>query len=270
MISEAGDRRSGRFLLWGLALSLAVHALLVVLTSWLWFAKLPLFAPKAAPRESIVASTAVRIERRPVPQPRSQSAPNPAPPSVPQPIPRPATRAAPPAARRPELARQNPRARPQPTRQPAAPDRPSSLQRQIAAQQQTFSQEIARLRAGNNPLSLAVKPREAPAAYRRTYFDVPGHRDFDAQQVQLVPLRHWYDAGAICYYTRYLAQYTHGGNETGTIPWPVCYPIGEDRIANPPYVHDVPIPFPPRDYVLPAGTYLTPLLANIYRQRPVR
>ncbi|MBV8117592.1 MAG: hypothetical protein JOZ01_06415 [Candidatus Eremiobacteraeota bacterium] len=74
-------------------------------------------------------------------------------------------------------------------------------------------------------------------------------------------------AASICYYARYVAQYTHGGNEAGTIPWPVCYPIDDDKIAHPPWVHDVPVPTPPSDYVLPPGTYLTPLLARIYANR---
>jgi len=106
-----------------------------------------------------------------------------------------------------------------------------------------------------------------PAAYRRTFFDVPGHRDIDAVAVQLIPLRHWFQGVNSCYYTRYVAQYTRGGNEEGTIPWPVCYPINDDRIAHPPFVHDVPVPVPPPGYVLPPGTYLTPLLARIYAFR---
>lgn len=270
MISEADGRRGGRFLFWGLLLSLIVHALLVTLTSWLWLARLPFLAPKPIPHEWVVASTAVRIERRPVPQPRARTFPRVAAPPVTTSPQRRASKPAPPPSRPHELARQMPSAPPQPSARPTSPTRPSTLQQQIAAQQHTFSQEVARLRANNNPLSIADKPREPPAAYRRTYFDVSGHRDFDAVQVQLIALRHWYAGGTICYYARYVAQYTHGGSEEGTIPWPVCYPIDDDRIANPPYVHDVPVPYPPSYYVLPAGTYLTPLLTRIYAKRPTR
>ena len=43
--------------------------------------------------------------------------------------------------------------------------------------------------------------------------------------------------------------------------------VDDDRIAHPPFVHDIPVPFPPPGYVLPPGTYLTPLLARIYAIR---
>ncbi len=159
-----------------------------------------------------------------------------------------------------------PSAAPQPTRQELKRN-PPSLAQQIAQQERAFSQEIAQLRARDNPLSLATKAPAPPAAYHRTYFDLPGHREVDAVEVQLIPLRRWYTAGAVCYDARYVAQYMHGGNEEGVIPWPVCYPIDDDKIAHPPFVHNVPMPIPPRDYVLPPGTYLTPLLARIYANR---
>jgi hypothetical protein len=266
MISQERDERPrGRLLFWATLLSIAIHALLVPLAAWLGAVGLTPVAAKPSERETIVASTAVRIERRPVPQPRLRALPPP----------RPAQTAAQPhVARRPslpvrqaELARESPSAAPQPTPQEVKRGEPSSLQEQIAQAQRSFSQEIAQLRARDNPLSLATNAPAPAAAYRRTYFDVPGHRDVDAVQVQLIPLRHWYSSSTICYYTRYVAQYTHGGSEEGTIPWPICYPVNDDRIAHPPFVHDVPIPIPPPDYVLPPGTYLTPLLARIYAKR---
>lgn len=85
--------------------------------------------------------------------------------------------------------------------------------------------------------------------------------------MQLIPLRRWSSGAAVCYYARYVAQFATGAGEDGTIPWPVCYPASDDRIANPPYVHDVPLPLPPLGYVLPSGTYLTPLLSRIYAGR---
>lgn len=272
MISEPGEQRRGeRLLLGALLASIAIHALLAGLSSRLLLVR-PFVTVKTQPPETVVASTAVRIERRAVPRPRSQPAVHraapappverPAVPHEPQPQPR--------AAPRHELARNAPSAPPQPSAAPAPPKPAAALAEQLAQQQRAFSQEIARLHAGNNPLSIAAKPRESPAAFRRTYFDVPGRRDDQAVQVQLFPIRHWYGASTICYYARYVAQYVHGGNERGVIPWPICYPIGADRIANPPYVHDVPIPVPPSDYVLPPGTYLTPLLARIYAARSGR
>ncbi|HEY5425383.1 MAG TPA: hypothetical protein VIJ77_02440, partial [Candidatus Tumulicola sp.] len=213
MVSEerAEDGRGRRALLWALLASIAIHALLVPLASWSWLAKLPL-VPAKPTRETIVASTAVRIERRSVPRPRTHAAARrpPMPPMASR-VPRPATRAA----------------RPQPTPQKRI-ERPARqsvpLEAQIARQQREFSQEVARLHARDNPLSLAPPRREPPATFRRTYFDVPGHRPVDAVQIQLIPLRRWYEGATICYYTRYVAQFTAGGSEDGTIPWPVCYP----------------------------------------------
>lgn len=258
--------------MWALLLSIAIHALLLPLASWVWLLRLPLDAARPPQREMTVASTAVRIERRPVPQPRTHAQPQhrPAPPTASR-RPQPATRAAPPAsAPRHELAREVPSAAPQPTPQKRI-ERPTEasvpLKQQIAQQQREFSQEVARLHARDNPLSLAPAQRHPPASFRRTYFDAPGHRQLDAVQIQLIPLRHWYAGATICYYTRYVAQFTTGGSEDGTIPWPVCYPIDADRIAHPPFVHSVPIPIPPPDYTLPSGTYLTPLLTRIYNRK---
>jgi hypothetical protein len=268
MISQERDEKPrGRLLLlWATLLSVAIHALVIPLAAWLASINLTLVTARPPERETVVASTAVRIERRPMPQPRVRVLP-PSAPARSATRPRVEQRAAPAAARPPELARESPSAVPQPTPQEIRRNEPATLEQQIAQQERAFSQEIARLRARDNPLSLATRAPAPPAVYHRTYFDVPGHRDVDAVQVQLIPLRHWYTSATICYYTRYVAQYTHGGTEDGTIPWPVCYPVNDDKIAHPPFVHDVPIPIPPPDYVLPAGTYLTPLLARIYAKR---
>ena len=268
MISRERDERPRErlLLLWATVLSLLIHALFVPLAAWLGLLHLPWLRQPPPQRETVVASTAVRIERRPVPQPRVQQAPHPVPAPV-APRPHPAQRAAPPAVPRHELAREAPSAPPQPPPQSTPPTQAPTLAQQIAQQEHAFSQEIAQLRARSNPLSLATKAPEPAAAYRRTYFDVPGHRDVNAVQVEVIPLRHWYAGTTICYYTRYVAQYTHGGSEEGTIPWPVCYPLDDDRIAHPPFVHDIPVPLPPPGYVLPPGTYLTPLLSRIYANR---
>jgi hypothetical protein len=269
MISQAGtNRRGGRFLVLALALSLAIHALLAALTSWLWLVKLPALTVKP-PHETVTASTALRIERRTVPRPPARPLPHPRPVAAAQLPKRSGHSRVSPAAPHRELARQAPSAPPQPTAQPTE-GATSSLARELANQQHDFSQEIARLRAQNNPLAIAPKTNAPPAAFHRSYFDVAGHRDFEAVQFWLIPLRHWYAGSTICYYTHYTAQYRNGGSEEGTIPWPICYPIGDDRIANPPYVHEVPVPIPPPDYVLPPGTYLSPLLAEIYSSRPTQ
>jgi hypothetical protein len=247
-------------------LSILIHAMLIPLAAWLGSVTLHLVVPKPTRREIVVTSTAVRIDRRPIPEPRAHAKP-PAMPPQPRTLPQVVRRPQPPAARPHELARELPSAAPQPTPLRVERKRQSTLAQQIAEQERAFSQEVAQLRARDNPLSLATKAPEPAAAFHRTYFDVPGHRNVDAVQVQLIPLRRWYTAAAVCCNVRYVAQYVHGGNEEGVIPWPVCYPADDDKIARPAYVHNVPIPVPPPDYVLPAGTYLTPLLANIYANR---
>jgi hypothetical protein len=276
MISgRRGDRERGP-LLWAFAASILLHALLVPLYGWTWIVRLT--PPKPAHEEMVVASTAIRIDRA-IPVPRSVTGVRAAPPTriapplrAVQPV-QPARPAPKPATPRHELARQMPQATPQPQPtadhpggRPAQPER-ASLAEQLAAQEQHFAREADQFRSQNNPLSLAPPKHQEAATFHRSYFDVPGHMQKQAVQIQLIPLRHWFAGTTICYYARYVAQFSSGAGEDGTIPWPVCYPVNDDRIANPPYVHDVPLPLPPAGFVLPSGTYLTPLLARIYTSR---
>ena len=270
MISEErSQERGAKTLLWAFVASILIHALVLPAAFWSWTRDV-LLSHQPRQHEWVVSSTAVRIEHRTVPQRRSlpSTAQRPLPPQ-PRPVPpRPQLqpRQARPAAPREEIARIAPTAPPQSKKRPEPPVAPS-LESQLERQQQTFSQEVARLHERDNPLSIAA-PREPPAsAYRRTYFDVPGHSHREQVEALLIPLRHWLASNMSCYYVRYVAQYTSGGSEDGVIPWPVCYPAGDDAMASPPYPHDLPIPLPQRDYVLPAGTYLTPLLKSIYDRR---
>lgn len=153
-------------------------------------------------------------------------------------------------------------------RRPEPSPSAETFDQQLARQEASFSQEVARLNQHQSPLSLASSQPKPPAAFRRTYFDFPGHSERNEVIALLIPLRHWRAQGLSCYYVRYVAQYTAGGNEEGVIPWPVCYPAGDDAMARPAYPHDLPIPYPQRDYVLPPGTYLAPLLQSVYGRRP--
>jgi hypothetical protein len=236
---------------WAFLASLLIHATVLPALFWTWSKHL---AIRPAPREQILFSSAVRIERRPVPQPPSQP--------VPHHIV--AHTAGPPPHR--EIARFTPAASPQPERT-LPPQHQETLAQQLARQERIFGQEVARLNEKQSPLSVASPP-QAPAAFQRSYFDAPGHSQHNAVLAVLIPLRHWYSTGLSCYYVRYVAQYTSGGSEEGVIPWPVCYPIDDDAMVHPRYPHDLPIPFPQRDYVLPAGTYLAPLLQSVYNRRP--
>jgi hypothetical protein len=272
MISGRRDDRERGPLLWAFVASILLHALLAPLYGWTWIVR---FAPsKPVQKEMVVASTAIRIERRSVAVPRSVTADRVAPPTraaQPQRASQPVRPGPQPATPHHELARQFPQATPQPTTDhPAgrpAQLEPATLQQQLAMQEQRFARVAEQFRSQNNPLSLAPPKRQISEAFHRSYFDVPGHVQKQAVQIQLIPLRHWYTGTTICYYARYVAQFATGAGEDGTIPWPVCYSVNDDRIANPPYVHDVPLPLPPVGFVLPAGTYLTPLLAHIYASR---
>jgi hypothetical protein len=274
MISgRRGERERGP-LFWAFVASLLLHALLAPLYGRTWFVRL--MQPKPPQREMVTASTAVRIEREPVPVPRTVASNRAATATKAAPAQRAAqpVRPAPqPATPRHELARELPQTTPQP--QPTA-DHPAGVpaqpaktdfQQQLTAQEQRFAQEAQQFRSQNNPLSLAPQKHQLAATFHRSYFDVPGHVDKQPVEMELIPLKHWYTGATICYYARYVAQFATGAGEDGTIPWPVCYPVNDDRIANPPYVHDVPLPLPPSGYVLPSGTYLTPLLARIYAGR---
>jgi hypothetical protein len=241
-------RRRGSRMVWAFLASILIHATLLPAMFWTWSKNLPI---RTEPREQIVFSSAVRLERRPVPQPPSHRA-----------IAR-VTAAAPPP--RGEIARVVPLASPEPER--TAPPQRETLAQQLAQQEREFAQEVARLNQRQNPLSLA-SPSQTPGTYERSYFDAPGHTQHNAVLAVLIPLRHWMAQGSSCYYVRYVAQYTTGGSEEGVIPWPVCYPADDDRMAHPRYPHDLPIPFPQRDYVLPPGTYLAPLLQSVYNRRP--
>jgi hypothetical protein len=277
MISGRRDDPDRGPLVWAFVASLLLHALLLPFSGWNWIVRLSV--PRQPATERVVASTSVRIDRRSIPIPRSVSASH----TAPQVRAAAAQRALTPIAPRPsaaprhEFARERPDASPQPESsveptpgEPAPKAQPVSqtdVRAQLATQEQTFAHEAEELRAADNPLSLALPKRQTAAAFHRSYFDVAGHKQENAVQIQLIPLRHWSSGTTICYYARYVAQFATGAGEDGTIPWPVCYPIGNDRIANPPYVHDVPLPLPPAGYVLPSGTYLTPLLTRIYAER---
>jgi hypothetical protein len=274
MISGRRDDRERGPLLWAFVASILLHALLAPFYGWTWIVRL---APsKPAQKEMVVASTAVRIERQTIPLPRGVTAYRAATAAravQPQRAVQPERPEPQPATPRHELARQLPEATPQ--AQPTTdhpPGRPAqaeqaTLQQQLATQEQRFAREAEQFRSQNNPLSLAPTKHQISEAFHRSYFDAPGHVQDQAVQIQLIPLRHWYAGTTICYYARYVAQFATGAGEDGTIPWPVCYPVNDDRIANPPYVHDVPLPLPPAGFALPAGTYLTPLLAHIYASR---
>jgi hypothetical protein len=200
----------------------------------------------------VVSSSAIRIERRTIPQPQS--------------VPR-ISRAVP--VRRPrvqpqpkEIARAMPSATPQP--QQRKRERQQSLASQLAAQEAMFAQEAARLNAQRSPISIATVAPQPPATYQRSFMDLNGAEGREQVEALLLPRQHWFTTITSCYYVHYYAQWSGGGSEEGNIPWPVCYPRDHDAMLPLNRPHVLPVPAPPVGYVLPPGTELTPLLREIY------
>jgi outer membrane biosynthesis protein TonB len=279
MISEEQEEpssRRARQWAWAIPLSILLHAVLVPLALVIFEPKL-VFAPQAHKEtELVVATTSIRIEQRPVPRrysPQSQAqvgqiAPQPRPrprqaqpnalpeaTPTPQPTPKPvpSSSTTPLPSVKPSIA---------PKKRPAEP-----LQEQIASEEQAFQKTVDQLHKSENPLSIATIAPHAPASYHRSAFDAPGESKNVHQQMVLVPIQHWNTGPMSCYYTSYTEQSSTGTSEDGLVPWPVCYPRGDDILARCPMGCRAPIPYPPPGYVLPANTYLSPFLLAIYRHQ---
>lgn len=247
---------------WAALASCAVNLLLWVLAVWLSGVHLTLVPPHDADREYVVSSSTARIERRqPVPVPRTpiRKAQRPTPP-----VPKPQPHVEPKHVSQPrEIAREVPNAPPQTRRA-----QQTTLAQTLAQQEQQFARVAARLHAENSPLSAATISPEAAAAMRKQYYNLSGSQDREGVQAVLTPIKHWFDGDASCYYVRYDAEFSGGGSEDGTIPWPVCYPRTADRMLPLDRTHALPIPYPPPGFTLPAHAYVTPLLRGIYDKRP--
>jgi hypothetical protein len=242
--------------------------------------------------EQILSSTAVKIEQRTVPRPQTK-------PEPPQPAERaaasqpPRPKALPKLASRPlepggqvELARQTPNASPQPStpatvgpgtaKRPSLPSTPSKASQptkpsqsttattNISRDQQKFDREVAQLE--KKPLSLATTEPQPPWTRRRTPMDMSGPKERpDHAVVFLIGTSHWKANGLSCYYAHFVAQLDSGSTEEGDIPWPVCYPPGQDYMSSEKLI-PAPVPYPPADYVLPSGTYVTPIVKSWYEK----
>lgn len=272
MISEPAEDREGDRRRLALAL---VASSLVNLCIWvlaIWSAKAALVLPRLhkSEREFVVTSSSLRIEHRIVPRPAHVATP-------PHPVHVAHTAPAPHAARRTtphqsaiaqqrELARIATASTPAPPRTTHARGAPS-LSEQLAEQETAFEREAQELRAQNAPLSVATASPPTPSTFRRSFLDMSGRTPRERVEALLQPLpgKHWVEGGMSCYYVHYYAQFSGGGNEEGNIPWPVCYPADHDAMLPLDHPHDLPIPYPPAGYALPAGAALGPLLESIYR-----
>jgi len=149
---------------------------------------------------------------------------------------------------------------PQPTSRDAA-------QQFVERQEAQLAREAARINANRAPLSNATSAPD-PSSFRRSIVDSGGVSRTDYVKAYLLPVQHWFSGDLSCYYVRYAASFSQGGNEKGEIPWPVCYPRDHDELAHGPYPHRLPVPYPQPSYRLPRGTYLTPFMQHIYNDRP--
>jgi hypothetical protein len=265
MISEEQEDPRTRRWVWAIPLSLLLHAFMVPLALLVFAQKFLLMTSAPQQPEQVVATTAVRLDRKPVPKRAETPAKGAQAPAPSRPAPN--SRPQPPAPVQASPTPQ-PTPTPAPTQQPKPVPRKEQsppLQQQIASQEQTFQKTVAEMHSRNQSLSIATIAPSVPESYHRSAFDTSGERVKDVTQMVLFPQQHWLENGLHCYYVQYAAQFANGANEQGGVPWPVCYPPGDDRFAKYPFAGvRLPIPYPPPGYVLPAGTYLSPFLKSIY------
>ncbi len=236
-----------------LALLLVLHVVVALLreqrareqTQVVALATVRHIAPKIVPRPAAPQEHPRRQSAQPARQ-AQQSEPAAAPQSLrqPQPIPRPSLHGRTPPKFAPESARQF-----------------------VERQQEQLAREAARINANRAPLSLATSAPD-PSTFHRSIVDSGGVSRIDYAEAYLLPLEHWFSGALSCYYVRYAASFSQGGNEKGEIPWPVCYPRDHDELAHGPYPHRLSVPYPQPGYRLPRGTYLTPFMQRIYNDRP--
>ncbi len=137
----------------------------------------------------------------------------------------------------------------------------------VEQQRAELARAAARINMNRAPLAVATSAPD-PSTLHRSIVDSGGVSRVNYAEAYLLPLEHWFSGDLSCYYVRYAASFSQGGNEKGEIPWPVCYPRAHDELAHGPYPHRLPVPYPQPSYRLPRGTYLTPFMQRIYNDRP--
>jgi hypothetical protein len=266
-VQERNDDRATW--LWAILVSGFINLLAAMLISWgISLRMQALQAVQDRPEETfMVASSSIHIAQHshPVPQQRN-----------PQPVvaqksqqvqPKRAEREAAtpqPTAMPTEIAHIVPSAPPQPR---AAPKKQNagSLAEQLAQQQVAFQREAQQLNSQRAPLSVAtIDPAQRDSATKQYRMNFSGNEELEGRgEGFVVPLQAWIGSGGEhCYYVQYQWLYPTGGTETGNVPWPFCYPPGQDLIAR--HLRRIPFQEPPQGYQLPAGTYLYPIEKDVY------
>ena len=246
--------RRWRLLVWSLALSIVLHALIVWVLGPLFVQH---FTQSAREQVPIVAtiSMARRIAKHTQPQ-HALHRVIPLPPQQPQQ--RQVAQAAPRAAIVPPHITYS-RTATQP------PPKHELTQADLDAQTRGFEKTIAQAKAANNPLSGIASATVKPEAPKRFAFNVRSEIGSPLPNGLLIPTSEERKGAYTIYYVHYDVEYLDGEQESGDVPWPITYPRNADPFAA--GIHTVPLPGPPPGWSVPAGTDLPPLLKNCYDHR---
>gem|GEM_PF-2225791 len=130
-----------------------------------------------------------------------------------------------------------------------------------------FAKAIAQARAKDDPVAGAARSvTPARAQMKRFTIEFGGSNGGQNEpDGYLDPVRSWRDGGYDYYYLRYTVTYADGSAEEGIVPWPVRYLPQVDPFLR--GWHRMPLPGPPANFVLAAGTELHPLVAFCYEHR---
>jgi hypothetical protein len=248
--------RRARPLFWCVLLSAVLH--LTVLSLIVGFL-MPL-AFSSVQRQPIIVSmsSALRIERRTHPQPARNATQKPPSHSSVEPSIRTDTAIATrtrPERDRPELAK----------KATVAPAQRNTLEAQLQRDAREFARTAEQLRAEDNPRAGLARSLAMPAAPKSYALDISGNSGKPQPEGILYPMKRWTDGAYVEYYVRYLVYYADGTTETGTVPWPIHFPLSADPFAR--GGRHMPLPGPPAGYVLPADASVTPLIKNCYDHR---
>lgn len=251
--------RRYRALVWALALSLAVHFVLLPLIVGL-FGLHRAFAVTEQVTYQVPAPlrlSSMPKPPQPHPHPHPQRVqPHRAPRALPQP--RAETHVAVPAPPRRELAKVDPRAH------ISVPHLTAAIN--VAQQESQFQKTIARLRRQSDPVAAAAGPVATPGLPARYAFDFHGSLGTNPQaEGILTPVKSWHDGPYTYYYVRYWVQYADGTTETGYVPWPIRYLPQNDPFLL--HWEHFPLPAPLAGFALPADTNVHPLVAFCYAHR---
>jgi hypothetical protein len=135
-------------------------------------------------------------------------------------------------------------------------------QAQLQEQTRIYQQTIARAKAASDPVSGAADSTLTPAATKRSAMNLQGQFAKPQPEGVLYPSKRWVDGAYVYYYVTYTAVYADGSSESGVVPWPIRFPLGDDPFAR--GIHRMPLPGPLPDYVLPSGVAMEPLVKNCF------